>query len=73
MSEEKIMILKMLKDGKIDEEEALKLLNAVGEKKGEKIISQIKREMKSILKPMIMTSLTRQTNLRIKSQTSLTR
>lgn len=36
MSEEKIMILKMLKDGKIDEEEALKLLNAVGEKKGEK-------------------------------------
>ncbi len=36
MSEEKIMILRMLKDGKIDEEEALKLLNAVGEKKGEK-------------------------------------
>lgn len=33
MSEEKIMILKMLKDGKINEEEALKLLNAVGEKK----------------------------------------
>lgn len=36
MSEEKIMILKMLKDGKINEEEALKLLNAVGEKKSEK-------------------------------------
>ena len=40
MSEEKIMILKMLKDGKIDEEEALKLLNAVGEKKGEKNYKQ---------------------------------
>ncbi len=36
MSEEKIMILKMLKDGKINEEEALKLLNAVGAKKNEK-------------------------------------
>ena len=36
MSEEKIMILKMLKDGKISEEEALKLLDAIGEKKGEK-------------------------------------
>ncbi|MFR9302162.1 MAG: SHOCT-like domain-containing protein [Fenollaria massiliensis] len=36
MSEEKIMILKMLKDGKISEDEALKLLDAIGEKKGEK-------------------------------------
>lgn len=73
MSEEKIMILKMLKDGKIDEEEALKLLNAVGEKKGEKNISQIIREMKFTLKATIMTFLTRQTNLLAKFQTSLTR
>ena len=36
MTEEKIMILKMLKDGKISEDEALKLLDAVGEKKNEK-------------------------------------
>ena len=43
MSEEKIMILKMLKDGKISEEEALKLLNAVGEKKGEKTYKPNKR------------------------------
>lgn len=34
MSEEKIMILKMLKEGKITEEEALKLLSAVGEGEG---------------------------------------
>lgn len=40
MSEEKIMILKMLKDGKINEEEALKLLDAVGENKAKKAYNE---------------------------------
>lgn len=32
MSEEKLLILRMMKDGKISEEEAMKLLDAIGEK-----------------------------------------